>query len=133
MNVSMQKIDIFGPNAVFEHIGIALKQIKDVSKNIDKIQDKIQNVNLGFIDCNGLTVELVEPIDVNSPINSFIEKNQTYYHICFSVPDLDESIASAKKYNFVKISKPVPAIAFDNRRIVWLYNIKFGLVELLEN
>ena len=71
MNVSIQKIDIFGPNAVFEHIGIALKQIKDVSKNIDKIQDKIQNVNLGFIDCNGLTVEFVEPIDANSPINSF--------------------------------------------------------------
>ena len=36
-----------------------------------------------------------------------------------------------QNYNH-KISKPVPAVAFDNRKIVWLYNINLGLVELLE-
>ena len=122
----------FGSDAKFEHVGIAVRKIDLITNNLKKINDKIQNVNLSFINCSGLTIELVEPANDSSPVNSFLKKNQTYYHICFSVDNIDASIKKAKKYNFSKISKPVPAVAFNNRKIVWLYNINLGLVELLE-
>ena len=129
---TIKNFNFFGDEARFEHIGIAIRNINSVSNDLKKINDKIQNVNLSFINCNGLIIELVEPVDKDSPIKSYLNKKQSYYHICFSVPNLEHSIKHAKRHNFIRISKPVPAIAFQNRKIVWLFHSDFGLVELLE-
>ena len=125
-------INFFGKDAKFNHLGIAIKKINSFHSDLEVIHDKIQNVNISFVKCNDLVIELVEPVNKHSPINSYINKQQTFYHICFRVPDLNASIRRAKQFNFTKISKPVPAIAFNNKMIVWLYNTKIGLVELLE-
>ncbi|WP_298465846.1 methylmalonyl-CoA epimerase [uncultured Erythrobacter sp.] len=39
---------------------------------------------------NGTQIELIEPFDESSPINSFLEKNPAggQHHVCFEVPDI---------------------------------------------
>ena len=78
-------------------------------------------------------VELVEPINDRSPVNEILKKNGNIpYHFCYEVDGLTEAILEMKKSGFIKIINPVPAKAFNNRLICFLYNKDVGLIELLE-
>ena len=98
------------------------------------ITDKIQNVKLLFLRRDDTPLlELVEPLSESSPVSAIIKKNKpTLYHSCFEVDNIDESIAELKQKRFVLVSQPVPAIAFNNRRICFLFHKHTGLIELLE-
>jgi len=127
----------------FHHIGLATKNIdrsiKDYKllgylSNNEKIMDPIQNVELCFLEKpNSPIIELVSPLSELSPVFSILEKNGTIpYHTCFEVNDIELTIEALKRERFVQISKVVPAIAFNNRKICFLYGINTGLIELLE-
>jgi len=78
-------------------------------------------------------LELVAAISSESPITNILAKSgPTPYHNCFEVDDLTESIASLKQWGYRRLSAIVPAIAFGNRKICFLYHKEVGLIELLE-
>ena len=78
-------------------------------------------------------IELVSPLDDNSPVRSILNKMRTTpYHTCYEIPIIEETIKDLKKQRFILIQKPTPAIAFNNRRIAFLFHKNFGLIELLE-
>ena len=54
------------------------------------------------------------------------------YHICYEVADIEEQIAILKKERFIVVVAPVEAVAFNNRKICFLYHPSIGLIELLE-
>jgi len=127
---------------VFHHIGIATADIEFSKQAYSQlgyvgeeiIYDPIQKVVLCFLNKpNAPIIELVSPTEESSPVKSILKKNGTIpYHTCFEVMDLEENINKLKKSKFILIVKPVPAIAFSNRRICFLYNRDTGLIELLE-
>lgn len=127
----------------FHHIGIAVEKIYEsikayealgYSKSSDIILDPIQKVQLCFLDKDeSPTLELVAPIFPDSPVVNILAKSgPTPYHNCFEVYDIAESITSLKQYGYRRLSTIVPAIAFGNRRICFLYHKEVGLIELLE-
>lgn len=122
----------FGPGAVLDHIAIVVRSIKDVCPNSEIILDPIQKVSVAFVVLNGLRVELLEPASEDSPVSNSLKKGLKLVHLCFAVPNVEDSIVGCKKFGFRHISGPVPAKAFDDRRIAWVYNDRFGLFELLE-
>jgi methylmalonyl-CoA/ethylmalonyl-CoA epimerase len=122
----------FGENAEFEHAGIAVKSIKDAVKEADITEDPIQKVKVAFISINGFRIELIEPIADKSPVTKFLEKGQSLYHICFRVPDIRIAIDTARKNGFHCIAKPVPAKAFNEKNIAWVFSKVYGLFELVE-
>lgn len=128
----MEKFNFLGPEAEFEHIGLAVGKIEDVSAALKPIVDPIQKVKIAFLNLNGIKIELVAPNAEDSPVNGILEKKQTLYHLCYKVPDINVAIQEGKKSGFHCIATPVPAVAFDNKRIAWLYNRFFGLVEIVE-
>lgn len=103
-------------------------------KKSNIITDPIQNVRLQFLQRNDEPlVELVEPINEKSPISKILQKNgTTLYHSCYEVEDLLETISVLRKKEFITIVRPVPAVAFYNRLIAFLYHKQFGLIELLQ-
>jgi methylmalonyl-CoA/ethylmalonyl-CoA epimerase len=127
---------------IYHHTGVATKDIEITSafyKNIGYSQsqiviDEIQNVRICFLSKkNSPLVELVEPINDRSPVNEILKKNGNIpYHFCYEVDGLTEAILEMKKSGFIKIINPVPAKAFNNRLICFLYNKDVGLIELLE-
>ena len=127
---------------IYHHTGVATKDIEITSafyKNIGSSQshiviDEIQNVRICFLSKkNSPLVELVEPINDRSPVNEILKKNGNIpYHFCYEVDGLTEAILEMKKSGFIKIINPVPAKAFNNRLICFLYNKDVGLIELLE-
>lgn len=128
MNVSF-----FGEGAEFDHVGIAVRSIDSIAHiQADKIIDPIQKVSIVFLTINDLKVELLEPLNEESPVHGILQRGQNLYHIAYRVDNLQNSIARAKEYSFRCISAPAEAPAFDNRQIVWLFSRIFGLFEIIQ-
>ena len=130
------------PNALFHHIGIAVESIERTAalfmesgyKMTDIVFDPKQNVNISFLEKPETPLlELVEPVDENSPVRNILNKvGVSAYHFCYEVENLEDSIAQLRKKRFMLLVKPVEATAFSGRKICFLYHKDTGLIELLE-
>ena len=125
-------LDCFGPRACFHHVGMAVRSIDEAVPGLTIVTDPIQRVSIGFVEFSGLTVELIEPASENSPIDESLQKGNKILHICIEVPSIANALDECKQHGFRKISEPVPATVFENRKIAWVFSPIFGLVELLE-
>jgi methylmalonyl-CoA/ethylmalonyl-CoA epimerase len=133
------------PNFQFHHIGIAVNNIKTTAQYYidadyivtDTIYDPIQNVSITFLEKKGMPrIELVEAGSAadNSPVNKIIEKSGVSpYHICYEVNSIESAINELKKRKYLPLTKPVNAVAMNNRKICFLFNKDVGLIELVEH
>jgi methylmalonyl-CoA/ethylmalonyl-CoA epimerase len=131
LRVALQ--NFFGENAVFEHIGLAVSSIHTAAEDhIESVADERQQVSVAFVNLHGIQVELIEPFTETSPISQNLRQGQKLVHLCFQVPALEAAITHARQHGFYCIAQPVPATAFDERKIAWLFSQTYGLIELLE-
>ena len=131
------------PDFKFHHIGIAVKSIDATASLYEQggyhrspsVFDPEQNVNVCWLTRKGYpTVELLAPVDDNSPVNLTLEKNGvTPYHCCYVVDSMNEAIERLKKQRYILVSKPVEAIAFRGSKVCFLFNKNVGLIELVES
>ena len=132
------------PNYIkFHHFGLAVREFsKTVNfyknlgyKCIGPIIDQTQNVELILCTSNlHPAVELIKPINDNSPIINILNKhNEMIYHVCYEVDNIenDKNILFANCRE-ICVSKPKPAILFDNRLVSFYYVNDVGLIELLQ-
>lgn len=96
--------------------------------------DPIQKVRVCFVTQPGGTViELVEPQGEDSPVHAIIgSKRGGLYHLCYEVDDLDAELKRFRARRCLPLGKPVPAVAFGGRRIVFLMTPQRDLIELVE-
>jgi methylmalonyl-CoA/ethylmalonyl-CoA epimerase len=128
----LRQLQFFGPTARLHHVGMAVRSIEDAIPGLLSVEDPIQGVRVAFADLAGLTIELIEPASEKSPIDQSLKKGIRLLHLCVEVASLEDALEYCRKHGFRKISMPQPAVAFDMRRIVWVFNTAFGLVELVE-
>ena len=126
------------------HIGYACSDIVKVIEKYkflgykvtsDIIDDKERNVKLVFMTNGCINIEFVQPLDAKSPLYSALKnmKNSSHpYHICYEVENLENAISELQQNKFVLAKKEQPAIAFNNRKVVFLFHKEVGLIELLE-
>jgi methylmalonyl-CoA/ethylmalonyl-CoA epimerase len=129
----------------FDHLGIAVKNIEEYfSKMLQPILginslseiviDPIQKCKIAFAtSSNGVRLELIEPLNEESPVNQILQKKKGgLYHMCFVSNNFDEDVKHCLANKFIALSKPQPAIAFDNRRVIFLSTPTFEIIELVE-
>lgn len=120
------------------HIGIATKDIratKDYIKNLypvlketDIVYDANQDAELCMLTLeDGLGLELI----MGDKVNSFVDKKQYIYHLCFEVEDIEETLSEYRKCRDIIMMNPTPAVLFDNRRVAFVFS-KIGIIELVE-
>lgn len=132
-STSFVAVDCLGADAVLHHVGLAMRTIAETGLcSLCPVEDPTQRVRVCFVTLNGCPVELVEPAGTDSPISARLAKGQKLLHLCFEVDHLEETIRSALDHGFKLFREPVSAVAFDCRRIAWLYHPLWGVVELLE-
>lgn len=129
-------------DVVFHHIGIACRNIDKTAevysalgyKKGDVVFDPLQNINICFLSHPSMPlVELLSPVDENSPVVQILDKNGvTPYHTCYVVNNLEDAIKAFKHRRYVIVSKPKEACAIENRRVAFMYNADMGLIELVE-
>lgn len=122
----------FGKEARFHHIGLAVKSIKEASPASEVVADQTERVRMAFVRLNGITIELLEPWGENSPIERSLREGVKLLHLCYEVPDLEQTLKLCRPEGFHRIHLPKRAPIYDNRRVVWVFSREYGLIELLE-
>jgi|TARA_B110000014_G_scaffold149992_1_gene104642 methylmalonyl-CoA/ethylmalonyl-CoA epimerase len=124
------------------HIGIVVPKIHDSIGELTKflkfetigIPTLIgsQKVNVCFMKLGDINLELIEPVEKNSPVSSFLSDGGGFHHLCFEVKDINEKISELEKSGARLLIKPV--LGFEERQIAFLYlnmkNTNFNLIEL---
>lgn len=113
-----------------EHIGIAVKNLKDSNKLFEtlfgKQQYKIESVvsegvNTSFFMIGDQKIELLEATDSDSPIGKFIAKRgEGIHHIAFEVFDIYKEIERLKKEGFQVLNES-PKHGADNKLVAFLH------------
>jgi methylmalonyl-CoA/ethylmalonyl-CoA epimerase len=128
------------------HVGYVVASIPDIAERFAKsvhaewdgriVHDPLQGVHVTFLANRAFPeaalVELVAPAGENSPVTSFLKKGGGLHHFCFEVDELAEQLEEARRQGAIVVRKPLPAVAFNNRRIGWVYTAEKLLIEYLE-
>jgi methylmalonyl-CoA/ethylmalonyl-CoA epimerase len=99
------------------------------------VHDRLQVVRVSFIHASnplGTSVELVEPAGVGSPVERFLRGGGGLHHLCYEVDHLEEQLKSSRSMGGVVVRPPLPAVAFEGRRIAWVFTKDKLLIEFLE-
>jgi methylmalonyl-CoA/ethylmalonyl-CoA epimerase len=127
------------------HVGFV---VRDIQAEIQKFarsvgatwdskifHDPLQKVKVSFIQtaCPGdPQIELVEPAAPDSPVLRFLKKGGGLHHLCYEVADLGEHLSKMRKEGALVVKPPLPAVAFENRLIAWVFTRQRLLLEFLE-
>ena len=101
----MERVNIMKIEKI-EHIGIAVKSIKDAMKfygdilnlGLSEIVDvPSRKLRIAFIELSGTKLELLESIGEGSVIDKFIQKKgEGIHHISFEVDDIEAELSALK-------------------------------------
>lgn len=122
------------------HFGFVVKSIDEYVEqskcefSSKVIFDPIQNANLCLLKTTneGISIELIEPLNKKSTTHNFLKKNgNSFHHICYEIEDEARFNDYIKIHNLKRIFGPVPAVLFDNKYVVFTYSKVQGIVEFL--
>ena len=127
-----------------EHIGIAVKSIKDSEQIFSDILGadaykmeavESENVNTLFYKVGDTKIELLEATSPESPIAKFIEKKgQGIHHIAFDVDDVQAKIEELKGKGY-RLINDAPKAGADGKIIAFMHpkSSEGVLVELCQD
>ena len=113
-----------------EHIGIAVKNLKDSNSIFEDIlgsssykteRVETEGVATSFFQVGPNKIELLEAKNKDSPIAKFIEKKgEGIHHIAFAVDNIEAEIKRLQEKGYRLINE-VPKKGADNKRIAFLH------------
>jgi methylmalonyl-CoA/ethylmalonyl-CoA epimerase len=142
MHVSIEQPD---PGRRLHHVGIVVRSIHaDVdgfaasigaSPDTKIFHDPLQKVKVTFLQtaaAGSPQIELVEPAADDSPVSHCLDAGGGLHHLCYEVDDLDACLREMREKGAMVVKPPLPAVAFDHRRIAWVVTRQRLLLEFLE-
>ena len=126
-----------------DHVGIVVKDLATggaayathLGLTVDSpvFYDPVQKVRIQFWrDEHGGRLELIEAASEDSPVAGALRKGGGLNHLCYEVSDIDAGVQDAVNHGAILTSSIAPAVAFQGRRIAFLYFRELGLVEFVE-
>ena len=124
------------------HIGIAVRAIdellpfyRDLLGLDDVPLEDSDGAHIAGLAAGDSLVELLEPDAADSPISRFIDRRGPgIHHICFAVPDLDDTLARCRSKG-IELIDDAPRMGAEGKRIAFLHPKSTGgvLIELTED
>ncbi len=112
-----------------EHIGIAVKDISEVSRFYKDVFDcqiseemnvPDRKLRIAFTDISGVKLEFVMPTDKESVVAKFIDKRgEGIHHVCFEVDDVEKATAELKDKG-VELVDDKPRLGAEGKKIIFL-------------
>ncbi len=112
-----------------EHIGIAVKDIGEVSKfykdifecQISEEMDVPERkIRIAFTEISGVKLEFVMPTDNESVVAKFIDKRgEGIHHICFEVDDVEKATIELKEKG-VELVEDRPRMGAEGKKIIFI-------------
>jgi len=129
-------------DGALHHIGVACRDLDAETRSLEALGykpegeadflDLVQGIRGRFLVGAGTRLELVQPIAPGGVLDPWLARNAKMYHLAYEVPSLEVSLASLEAQRGRRLLDPVPAVAFDGRRIVFVMLPSLLLVELIE-
>lgn len=127
------------------HVAIAVKNISEVEEvyktalglrveHREVVEDQGVKTSMLVPEDGGTAIELLEPMDENSPISKFLDKRgEGIHHICFKVDDIEAVLERLKKQG-VRLIDESPRPGAYNSRVAFIHPKAMNgvLVELAE-
>ncbi|MFI5420435.1 MAG: VOC family protein [Nitrososphaerales archaeon] len=126
------------------HLGIA---VSEIGKSADLyvrnfgyrlasevIHDPLQGAYVQFLRLPGdrTYLELVQPDGPASKLSQAVKSGGGLNHVCYAVDDIEMACKQLCAKGLFLIAAPVPAVAFQGRRIAWLMGSDRVITELVE-
>ncbi len=98
------------------------------------VNDDTQRCRICFMEKVGeVRIELVEPYEDNRTMQKMLKKQGCGpYHTCHTVDDIEQAYEELLTRDFLPLFKPVPAPAFNNKRICYFFKQEIGYIEIVE-
>ena len=138
-------IGVYSNIGRLNHVAIAVPDImiasdmwhKALGANVSEPQTLPEHgVKVVFIDSPNTKVELLEPLNENSPISNFLIKNPNggMHHICYEVSDLKSASLKLKSVGATILGNGDPKIGAHGNPVIFLKPSDFSgtLIELEE-
>ena len=138
-------VEVYSNIGRLNHVAIAVPDImiasnmwhKALGANVSEPQTLPEHgVKVVFIDSPNTKVELLEPLNENSPISKFLEKNPNggMHHICYEVSDLKSALLKLKSIGASILGDGNPKIGAHGNPVIFLKPSDFSgtLIELEE-
>lgn len=126
---------------IFHHLGYAttslvrerefFKQLGYVQEGVDFI-DTEQGVFGCFLQGPGPRIELLENLPDSDTLTPWLNAGVRIYHLAYQVEDLDRAIEWACRQRGKMTIAPVPAVAFEGRRICFFAFRQGPMLEFIE-
>jgi len=131
---------------VIDHIGLVVQsldkgieqweQVFGYKKNSAIALNTRQKVRVVFLwKKDSITVKLIEPSDVSSPIAAFARRGGGLHHLCFRCDNTEEEIRRLRETGARLIVPPEPGEAFNDHPIAFLLlgnNLNVELIDTTE-
>jgi len=126
-----------------DHVGIAVNKIDDVLPIYEQLLGlKLENlkkakqhkIKAAFLAAGETSIELIEPLNKESPVSKFLEKRgQGIHHVAFKVENLDKVLKQLKDKGVMLIDEK-PRTGIEGGKIAFLHPKSTGnvLIELCE-
>ena len=113
-----------------DHIAIAVQNLEEALSfyketlglhcfSIETVEE--QGVRVAKLDAGNTHIELLEPLNANTPVGKFIaSKGQGLHHICFEVPDIECELDRMKSTN-TRLINQTPKIGAGGAQIAFIH------------
>jgi len=124
----------------FHHIGMACRNLDFETQRLSALgyaveapdfTDPVQGVRGRFLVGGGPRLELLTALQAESVLTPWLRSGIKMYHLAYETDDLDAASAQIRGQGAKLVVPPVPAVAFDSRRITFLMLPNMLLTELI--
>jgi Glyoxalase/Bleomycin resistance protein/Dioxygenase superfamily len=122
------------------HVGVIVPNIERYLKNSmwqatsAIVHDPLQGARLcltGLRPDMSPAIELVEPVDGESPVWASLNRGTSWHHICLLVPTMQAGDELMRQHRSLAVTEWKPAVLFDGRPVRFSYSRNRELVEFL--
>ncbi len=124
------------------HIGYLVEDInaaveKFISLGYKVISEEVYDVSRGggilFLQNGETVIELIAPRKGEWKFKDLSKRiGVGPYHLCYIAENFDSDIEKLQAEGWTMVTQAEPAVAIENRRVQFFYNLDAGLIEILE-
>ncbi len=113
---------------VLAHVGIAVPSIadalsfyRDVLSLDPHTIEQVDGARILHLGLDGSDVELLEPLDADSPIGRFLaRRGPGIHHVCYRVANLEQALADCRRLGYTPIDD-TPRLGAGGRRVAFVH------------
>ncbi len=123
------------------HIGYLVRDMESAAKEFERlgyvvaspiVYDEYRDIDICFLENQGLRVELVTPMSEKSVVYGLLKKRGPMpYHICYEVDNIEAHSHMLRERGYVPMGESMPAPAIRGVPAAFFFHSKLGIVELI--